>query len=436
MQILGIDPAAVSGLVNRRVLEEHADDAAFLWRQREHAVRAPHFRLRHLALLDARVLAHLEGLRVGGTPGWEAARRTLADGEPASAFVLAYLAARRGGEALLQAALQMTHAGPAWRTAVVEGLAWSAEGAAALGPAAASLPALALHVGLNWAPPPERDSAVRTAVAEAATHPDALLRAEGLRLLGETKRKDRTAMLEGAMSDPDAVCRFWAARSLALLGDATRAHEAFALARELPDLAKEALEVGMRLGDPAWAREQIRALAADAGGARAAVMAAGRLGDPSVVPWLLDLLDHPTLARVAAESFAMITGVDLDLSAFKAGTAEPEDGGPLPGAVWSPAPDDADPSVDVDDEDLPAPAPPALRRWWTQERHRFTGGRRYLVGRVIDAAVAVDVLRGGYQRQRQGAALELARLRPGVRVFSTRSRADWQRRWLAPGGAA
>ncbi|OWQ84457.1 hypothetical protein CDN99_24520 [Roseateles aquatilis] len=435
MQILGIAPAQVSGLINRRVLDEHAEDAAFLWRQREHAVRAPHYRLKHLALLDARVVAHLEGLRVGGVPGWEAARRTLADGEPGSAFVLAYLAARRGGEASLQTALQMTQAGPDWRAAVVEGLAWSAEGAAVLGPAAASLPALALHVGLTWTPPPERDSAVRTAVAEAATHPDPLLRAEGLRLLGETKRKDRTALLAGAMTDPDPACRFWAARSLALLGDAARAHEAFAQAREIPELAQEALEVAMRLGDPGWAREQIRALAADAGRAREAVMAAGRLGDPLVVPWLLDLLDHPTLARVAAESFAMITGIDLDLAAFKAGTAEPEDGGPAPGAAAPLAPEDG-PEPHVDDEDLPPPAPRALRRWWSQERHRFVGGRRYLVGRAIDTAVAVEVLRNGYQRQRQGAALELARLRPGARVFSTRSRADWQRRWLAPGDTA
>ncbi|MGI9500765.1 MAG: TIGR02270 family protein, partial [Geminicoccaceae bacterium] len=52
------------------IVEQHAEEAAFLWLLRATAVKAPHYDLKDLARLDERVEAHIDGLRVAGEPGW------------------------------------------------------------------------------------------------------------------------------------------------------------------------------------------------------------------------------------------------------------------------------------------------------------------------------------------------------------------------------
>ena len=54
-----------------------------------------------------------------------------------------------------------------------------------------------------------------------------------------------------------------------------------------------------------------RELAKEERHARLVVVGAGVHGDPVVVPWLIEKMRHPALARVAGEAFSMITGVDL-----------------------------------------------------------------------------------------------------------------------------
>ena len=53
------------------VVEEHAEEAAFLWHQRDMAVRAPDFDLDDVMEWDERVDAHLDGLLIAGETGWE-----------------------------------------------------------------------------------------------------------------------------------------------------------------------------------------------------------------------------------------------------------------------------------------------------------------------------------------------------------------------------
>src|SRR2546430_15909749 len=51
------------------IVEQHAEEAAILWAQRDKAVLAPNYSLKDLARLDERVEAHLDGLRVAGESG-------------------------------------------------------------------------------------------------------------------------------------------------------------------------------------------------------------------------------------------------------------------------------------------------------------------------------------------------------------------------------
>ena len=55
------------------IITQHAEEAAFLWLQRDAAVREPHYSLADLAELDNRVEAHIDGLRIAGDAGWGAA---------------------------------------------------------------------------------------------------------------------------------------------------------------------------------------------------------------------------------------------------------------------------------------------------------------------------------------------------------------------------
>jgi uncharacterized protein (TIGR02270 family) len=199
---------------------------------------------------------------------------------------------------------------------------------------------------------------------------------------------------------------------MALFGDDRAAVDAFKVGVEHPALSRRAIEIGMRAADPQWAREQVRSLASNETMTRQAIVSAGAFGDPTAVPWLLQMMERSELTRVAAESIATITGVDLERAEFKReAPAEP-------------------PEEDADDRDLRWPSHHSLAAWWEGERHRFTHGERYLAGRPVRQPEVLDVLRGGYQRQRQAAALEIARLRRDAIVFPTAARADWQQRRL------
>ena len=56
------------------VLEQHAEEAAFLWILRDGAVHAPHYSLQDLARLDQRLEGHVDGLRIAVTPPQSAPR--------------------------------------------------------------------------------------------------------------------------------------------------------------------------------------------------------------------------------------------------------------------------------------------------------------------------------------------------------------------------
>ena len=95
------------------VLEEHSDEASFLWLQRADALDAPNYSPQQFFDLDQRLEAHLDGLRVGGDAGWTIAEAAL-DNEGAEDFfapaVLA-LEASQGGSPSGRAGEQV----PTWR---------------------------------------------------------------------------------------------------------------------------------------------------------------------------------------------------------------------------------------------------------------------------------------------------------------------------------
>src|SRR5262245_54747704 len=104
MQVLAIIPI---------VVEQHAEEAAFLWHLRDAAASSPHYLLADLIRLDNRGDAHLDGLRIAGAPGWEIVKAASINvGGPGEVFAAAVLAFESGDVAKLRDVLAAGTAKP------------------------------------------------------------------------------------------------------------------------------------------------------------------------------------------------------------------------------------------------------------------------------------------------------------------------------------
>jgi uncharacterized protein (TIGR02270 family) len=156
---------------------------------------------------------------------------------------------------------------------------------------------------------------------------------------------------------------------------------------------------------------------------RTALLAARAGGWTEVLDDVVTLTGHPDLARLAGQTFAHVTGIDLeyhDLDMDEPEVAEED----VDADAEQEAP--ADP-----DAGLPVPDPDRLRKYWASVRHNYVAGSRYLNGQPISLSVELEnTLRSGMQPQRRAAALELSRATPGRPVYATSKPAMEQAREL------
>lgn len=424
----GFRPAEISALVNAPVIAEHASEAAFLWFQQGQAQCAPHFRLDRLAIWHERLQAHLDGLQVAGAAGWRAALDGLATGEAGAVFTAAWLAFGTGHREGMRHVVALADAAPDFADAIVSALGWLPWTSQAWSLARLASSAVPAHRRIAVA----ARSAHLAHTVESLTAPlqdeDAGVRAQALKAVGRQRLTGlRDAAQAAYQSDRHRDCRFAAAVALALLHERGPALRAWDLGLDSPALRREGLEIAMRLGSPAEARQLIRTLAAGPATKRAAVLAVGAFGDPAAMSWLIECCGDPELAPAAGEAISTITGLDLDAQDLstdppsRRAEAEAEDNG-----------DDDESGRHVDDALLPYPDRDALSAWWQGNAGAFAAGKRYLAGEPISAASIARVLRDGYQRQRAAAALELCALAPDRPLFDTGRRADLQLAELRP----
>jgi uncharacterized protein (TIGR02270 family) len=400
----------------RHFLDQHAGDAACLWSRREAACRSSAYRLADLAFLDERIDAHLDGLRLAGDEGWDACLDALdAAEEPADLFAPAAVAAERDDPRPMGKVLDATKGEADGLRIVAAALGWASP--SALGRVLERLlaprcPPVLHTLGLTAAAMHRRDPG--PALEAALSSNDLTLVSRALRAAGELGRVDLLPLLRQELQGDRQPCRAWAAWSSVLLGDA-HALPALWQAATSPGLgtvAARALDLAVRRGDSAHAGEQVRALLATPGRERDALRALGTLGDPAAVPWLLQAMNDARSARLAGESFALITG--LDLRADK-----------LEGPALAPAAPSDDPRADdaAPDPDrlLPWPAPDAVALAWEKRRAQFPAGTRRLLGHPLERAWLTQVRREGHQRARAVAAIELCLLEPGKPLTDVRA---------------
>ncbi len=230
---------------------------------------------------------------------------------------------------------------------------------------------------------------------------DPQVRARGLRAVAELGRLDLVAFASDQLHSDNQACRAAAACTMARFSGSTGRLDA-ALEAELCQSVVDAsnnfyrcLQLLMHRTEPKLAGEFIRRWFSDPKTKRAAITASGLLGDPALVPWLLDQFKSPPLARLAGEALTMITGLAIEQRPYEGEWPE--------GFSAGPNEDPNDDNVAFDpDENLPWPNRPIIADWWTKRRDGFAPGTRYLRGRPLDDEKwLAEVLRNGYQRQLQ-----------------------------------
>jgi len=405
------------------VIQQHVDDAVLLHACRTGLCSAPNSALHYLRRFDDRLVAHLDALLIAGSEGWRFCEALLATPSTGAMFTVTVrlVEDRREG---LDRILALAQAMPQTRPGLLSAYGW--------------LSALHLEGMVAGLLRSDEPFSRLVGVAACALHrvdpriasqrwvqdQNPLLRARSLRAVGELGREEFLPLCRTAIQDNDPECRFWTAWSAVLLGDRGAALEVLTVngtaaspwrARAFR-LAIQAIRVSAShsiLKDLAGGPENLRWL----------IHGSGIAGDPRYVPWLIGHMSNPKLARLAGESFCLITGADLALLDLVLKPPENLESGPND--------DPNDPDVDMDPDDgLPWPDLRKIEAWWATNGSRFQAGGRYFMGAPLTREHCVDVLKNGYQRQRILAAHYLCLLEPGTPLFNTSAPAWRQQRLL------
>jgi uncharacterized protein (TIGR02270 family) len=397
------------------IISQHAEEAAFLWHLRSQAVHAPNYTLADLAELDHRIEAHLEGLKVAGDTGWDLCVQALEGGDAGAVFAASILALDNGGPDRLETVLQAVEAAPETGRGAIAALGW--RGFPGTQPVAKSLLASETparkRIGIGAFAIHRMDPG--TALDDALSHPDPLLRARALKAAGELGAAGRLKAVEAHLEDKDAACAFWAAWSATLLGSAAGLKQLGAIAESDSPHGERALRLVARHLSPAVAQPWITRLASNKATVRLAIIAAGASGLPDRIPWLIEWMNHPECARAAGESFSLITGLDLAAAHLDGDEPEGFQSGPTDN------PEDEDVAMDADG-DLPWPRASDLAQWWVRHEAAFVRGTRYLNGKPAQANGPLAGDPSASQRLRFAAVLESAGNRPGYFSVETRAK--------------
>ncbi|MEY4561755.1 MAG: hypothetical protein RLZZ618_1032 [Pseudomonadota bacterium] len=407
------------------IVHQHHESAASLFGTRAWLVSAPHARLHQLGRLDERLQAYLDGLAVAGPDGLRACEKGLSTPGPGEIQTAAVHALAHRHADLLQKLFSLVSALPENLSALASAFGWVAAPhlRGVTRPLLDASDSVQRSVGLLACAMHAVDPGPSLSVA--VTDADASLRATAWRVAGQVGRTDLLPMALRSLADPDAAARFETARAAVLLGDRQQGAAALRELALAPGPHREAaLSLWLKVASIPDAHALLKALTTDPSALRLLVRGTGLSGDAVYLPWLLKQMESPTLARLAGESFATITGLDLTALDLD-GNAHPEgSNGPVDN------PDDPDVSPDEDDN-LPWPDPARLSGWWQANGARHSPGVRWFGGAEPSSPHVFSVLKSAPQRQRQQAAEYLSLLQPGVPVFNTAAPAWRQQRQLA-----
>lgn len=386
------------------VVEEHLDEAEFLWSQWERGLTAPNLTRAELAGgAEARLHAHLHGLVVAAPAVIErmlvpALHDYQRDRAAAASWAWLAIAGERAVAPLCEV---LAAADPPELRGITRALGLF-EGE--VGGPVASL----LHAGA-----PAVQAAALAVLAAQRRSPPVLAELAGQWFQGPAGPETAP---QRAACVPFGVPAALLAGLAGELGDAgfdlalwTGLRCGFAAAREAvwrsPGRRSAALALGACGGD-----RGLKALLASLGDERgAAVWGLGFTGRRAAGDACAEWLGHAELGPLAAESLAAISGLDLVGEQM------------VVREVQEDLDDDEVPTAGLDDG-LPRPDPERVRAWWLANRGRFEAHGRYFFGVPASTASVVAAFERAAMRRQPGLAFELA--------MRTRDRVCVDPRWF------
>jgi len=410
------------------VVQQHAEESAMLRHVRSVLVRAPHVRLRHLRRLDDRIAAHLDGLAVAGRYGTALCTAALERPGAGEVFAVAVRAIDERDDAALDRLIALAALLPDAKRGLLSAFGWVS---------ATQLQGIVSRL-LGAAEPIRRELAISacrlhgvdpgTPLMAAIRYDDSALRSAALRAAGDLGRVDALGAALEALGHADDELAFRAACCALVLGDRGDALVALEAMAQREGAFRAQATCLLLLATPFQrGREFVRRIAqASPPGTslkREVIRACGLLGDTQFVPWLIELMSDDALARIAGESFSLITGADL--AALDLERKPPKDfqSGP------NDDPEDDDVAMD-EDESLPWPQRDLVHRWWQANGGLMPIDARCFMGAAPTPEHCVQMLRDGTQRQRIVAARQQCLLVPGTPMFAVGAPAWRQQRLL------
>ena len=399
--------------------EQAVTEAAFLWLLRSIKVEQPQPTLAVIAELDARIQDELDGLMTSPL-GWKYCETALSLGEPGEQFTATVVALRSQETRRVQTAVETGLSNPRSTPGLISALGWL--------PPDLVQPWIGRflhgkdlnHKFLGVAACGVRREDPGELLTDILRREDCQkhipLHARALRLIGECRRGDLLPALHTATASQEPSLVFWANWSTILLGQHAAVKNLQPLVFNGGPLQTRAIQLVFRALPIEPAREWISTLAKDPANARAVITATEALGDPHAVSWLIGKMADPLLARLAAEAFTFITGVDLIKHQLH------KDPHPVVAPIPNDDADDAQVGLD-EDENLPWPDVEKIAALWGNHGANFKAGQRYFLGKPIAPDWLKHKIAEGTMRQRHAAALELALIDPSSRLINTRAKA-------------
>jgi uncharacterized protein (TIGR02270 family) len=416
----GYSTQEISSLVNAEVVKQHFEDAAFHWLLRNSAMEGAAYRLTDLADTDEKVDANLEGLSLAGEVGWRLSEEKLDAPDPWELFVAAVMAFDSQDNKKLNRLYEIALPDQSLEQALTSALGWLPYAVVrnTIASFIISMKPAMRRLGIAGGAVHRMSS--KQALLTAMNDSDYRTRARAIKAAGEHGFVDLVPGFIGHLEDEDDACRYYTAWSAALLGCTTELilSELQQVAMSGSKYAVTALKTAVLSMQKHHAKAWYRDLLCEPSGKHLAVIAAGVIGSPSLIPELIDFMANAELSRVSGEAFALITGVDLKLADLEEEEPEKEK------LAFD---DDLE---DDPDEDVPYPDAAAVSKWWDEHEREFEPGKCYLLGQALSTDAIKNALLNGYQRQRQVAAMTLAIRNPTFPLFEIRENGKAQLRKL------
>ena len=403
----------------REIYEQFVDDASFLWVLRSIAVEQPHYNVADIHELEQRIEAQLDGLMTAVEDAWEICLQALELEEPGEVFTASVIAFRSHDVAKIQKTIETGLANDEATKGLISAMGW--------------LPGKLVHPWIEKFFTSKDLNHKYLALAACSVRREnpgeylnrilerddckqhEKLYARAIRLIGEIRRQDLMPHLSEAINSEQDDIRFWSNWSAILLGNRTAVTNLEPYVFKTGMHQMNAINIAFRVLPIEQARNWISKLAADKDQERTVIKATGILGDPHAVNWLITKMREPAYAKLAAEAFVLITGIDLEKNHLAAEIP--------PAIAVQPNSDTDDDDVSLDeDENLLWPNPELVSSIWMSQGQNYIAGQRYFMGKKINTDFLRNTFSNVNQRQKYAVAMELALTDSTTPLYNTRAR--------------